>query len=1009
MRRFLTPALILGCVAALTLLCYGGVLLRGEQFGYRDASHFYYPLYQRVQAEWEAKRWPLWEPEENGGMPLLGNPTAAVLYPGKLIFAAVSYPVGVRLYVVAHTLLAFAAMLALMRSWGTSWTGSALAALAYGFGAPILFQYCNIIYLVGAAWVPLGFRAVNRWLRLGRRVALLELAAVLAMETLGGDPESAYLTGLCAAGYAVMLVGGRARKDRNAQGRGVPAWVVIACGVLLLAAWVVGTLVVAVWVPILRPVRPTGQPPVALPWIPWVAPAVAAAWGMAGLVLLARWRRRRAAGDVPLLVPMLAGLVASAVLAASLSSAQLLPVMEFTGQSARAAGDGPHDIYPFSLEPARVVEFLWPNLFGTPFHGNRAWVVAVPPADKSVEIWVPSLYIGGLTLVLALSMVRSGSGRPWRGWMSAIVVISLLASFGEFTSPLWWARLDPSLVKILGPHDPPDTATIRFDRYLRDGDGGLYWFLATALPGFRQFRFPSKLLTFTVLGLAALAGQGWDDLASGDPRTRRRTVAWSTALLGVTLFTLAASIAESGPFVAWLKTRASASSFGPFEPLGAVAEMQRGLVQAVVVFAIALVLALRMRADRRPGLAAAVVLTALTVDLAAANARYVLTVPQALYDSTPEVVAIIRAAEKASPSPGPYRVHRMPIWNPLTWRDTASTDRVRDFVEWEHATIQPKYGITHGVQYTMTMGVAELYDYEWFFGGFTREQPEDVTRSLGVAPRTKVVVYPRRPFDMWNTRYFVLPAYANKWTDEHRGFASLLDMSEPIFPAADAFLGPDGQAKKEDWLRKRDFQVRRNLQAYPRAWVVHDARSLKPITGLNRSDRDLPMQEILYSNEPLWREANRAVYDPLRLVWVDEERRGELAPYLSGGETRPTEAVTVTRYEPDRVELDVTMDRPGVVVLADVYYPGWSLTIDGKPARIYRANRMMRGAAVFGGRHTLVYTYWPASFRIGLIVSCAALAVFVLLALGFIRHPISPTLAPAPDDILTGNDHEPHS
>src|SRR4051794_6365093 len=170
MRRSIIALLILACLAVLVVSCYGRAIFLGEQFGYRDASQYYYPLHRRVQAEWDAGRWPLWEPEENAGMPLLGNPTAAVLYPGKVIYALLPYAWGARLYVVAHTLLAFAAMVALMRSWGTSWTGSALSGLAYAFGAPILFQYCNIIFLVGAAWAPLGFRAVDRWLRLGLRV-----------------------------------------------------------------------------------------------------------------------------------------------------------------------------------------------------------------------------------------------------------------------------------------------------------------------------------------------------------------------------------------------------------------------------------------------------------------------------------------------------------------------------------------------------------------------------------------------------------------------------------------------------------------------------------------------------------------------------------------------------------------------------------------------------------------------------------------------------------------------
>src|SRR5690348_4281415 len=152
MRRSLTFILISACFATPFVACYAPVLFGDRQFGYRDSAHYYDPLHRRVQQEWDAGRWPLWEPEENAGMPLLGNPTAAVLYPGKVVFTILPYAWGMRVYVVAHTALAFAAMLGLMRSWQTSWVGSTLSALAYAFGAPILFQYSNVIYLVGAAW-----------------------------------------------------------------------------------------------------------------------------------------------------------------------------------------------------------------------------------------------------------------------------------------------------------------------------------------------------------------------------------------------------------------------------------------------------------------------------------------------------------------------------------------------------------------------------------------------------------------------------------------------------------------------------------------------------------------------------------------------------------------------------------------------------------------------------------------------------------------------------------------
>ena len=994
MRRFLTPVLIFGCLFTLTFACFGKAIFLGEQFAYRDAAHFYYPLYERVQAEWQAGRWPLWEPEENAGMPLLGNPTAAVLYPGKLILAAVPYPLGARLYVIAHTLLAFAAALALLRSWGTSWVGSALAALAYAFGAPILFQYCNIIYLVGAAWAPLGLRAVDGWLRLGRRFALVELAVVLALETLGGDPEIAYLTGICAAGYAVLLACRRARSEQNPPRKF--NWLLIPGALALIAFWIAATLTLAHYAPVLRPIVAKGQPSPRLPGSSLVSPIVAVCWGAIGLLLLSRWRRAREGGRRPVLVPMLSGLAASALLGGALSAAQLLPVFEFTALTSRASSEGPHDIYPFSLEPLRLVEFLWPNVFGTPFHGNRFWQPALPPVGDNVKVWVPSLYLGCFTLVLALTALRFRGGSPWLSWLSAIALISIIGSLGEYTSPLWIARLNLNNASWLGPPDPLDVAALRFDRYLRDGDGSLYGIAATLLPGFRQFRFPSKLLTFTALALAALAGQGWDLLARDEPRARRKALTYGSAFLFLTLSVLIATIPGRASMLAWLTSLPPGSSFGPLDAPGAFRETQFGLLQTAIVLALALILIVFQRMNRGSKLAAILGLSLITADLAIANARYILTVPQALFDSTPSVISFIQDYEQEHPSTGPFRVHRMPIWNPVEWQEDASDDRVADFVRWERETIQPKYGITpYGIQYTMTIGVAELYDYEWFFGGFRREIGGQVAQSLGVGPGERIVVFPRRSFDMWNTRYFVLPYFSNGWKDEHRGFASFLEDTTRLVPPLDAFDGPDGKAKEMEWVKTHDYQIRLNRSAYPRAWVVHAGRFMRPIQGLNRADRDIPMQEILFSNDPLWSDPTRTVYHPRSLAWLEQDARAALGSFLAGGEPSPNETVNVNHQQSDRVELEAVLDRPGLVVLADVYYPGWTLTIDGAPAPVYRVNRMMRGAAVSSGRHKLIYSYQPNSFRYGLIITCSALVSLFLLALVFFRRPI--------DSLMTEN------
>ena len=69
------------------------------------------------------------------------------------------------------------------------------------------------------------------------------------------------------------------------------------------------------------------------------------------------------------------------------------------------------------------------------------------------------------------------------------------------------------------------------------------------------------------------------------------------------------------------------------------------------------------------------------------------------------------------------------------------------------------------------------------------------------------------------------------------------------------------------------------------------------------------------------------------------------------------------------MELTAHLSEPGLVVLADVFYPGWRLSIDGKEAEILRVNRMMRGAAVEAGRIdlsiliSLCHSAWGWSYR----------------------------------------------
>ena len=118
-----------------------------------------------------------------------------------------------------------------------------------------------------------------------------------------------------------------------------------------------------------------------------------------------------------------------------------------------------------------------------------------------------------------------------------------------------------------------------------------------------------------------------------------------------------------------------------------------------------------------------------------------------------------------------------------------------------------------------------------------------------------------------------------------------------------------------------------------------------------------------------------------------------ILPKLSGGPPDSNESVDVRYPNPQRAILDVTLNSPGLVILADVIYPGWQLTIDDQPAPIVPVNVSMRGALVSGGKHRLVYSFSPRSFQLGLVGSMIGLAVWLLLGLFCVFRPSHSLLA----------------
>jgi hypothetical protein len=154
-----------------------------------------------------------------------------------------------------------------------------------------------------------------------------------------------------------------------------------------------------------------------------------------------------------------------------------------------------------------------------------------------------------------------------------------------------------------------------------------------------------------------------------------------------------------------------------------------------------------------------------------------------------------------------------------------------------------------------------------------------------------------------------------------------------------------------------DARIYRNPEALPRAFLVSG-------------------QALVESPE----EARETVADPDfsvgGLAVVEEPIDGLGTRAGSPGEAR------IGAYESERVVVEADADRPALLVLTDAWYPGWKARVDGREVDVERVDYLVRGVPVPAGSHTVEFSYEPASWRVGWIVSLLALLT-ILGAVGF--------------------------
>jgi hypothetical protein len=155
----------------------------------------------------------------------------------------------------------------------------------------------------------------------------------------------------------------------------------------------------------------------------------------------------------------------------------------------------------------------------------------------------------------------------------------------------------------------------------------------------------------------------------------------------------------------------------------------------------------------------------------------------------------------------------------------------------------------------------------------------------------------------------------------------------------------------------------------PRPQLVHEARKTRVYLNEGYFPRAFGVAQVQIATSE---------EEALQFLLNHQEELDQQAVFELEGQPAPRQLsypadnrpqIAITSYEYNQITMQVEAPAGGFVLLSDTFYPGWVAEINGVETPIYRANSIMRGVEVPSGEHTLVFTFRPLDFYVGLGVA----------------------------------------
>jgi hypothetical protein len=170
-----------------------------------------------------------------------------------------------------------------------------------------------------------------------------------------------------------------------------------------------------------------------------------------------------------------------------------------------------------------------------------------------------------------------------------------------------------------------------------------------------------------------------------------------------------------------------------------------------------------------------------------------------------------------------------------------------------------------------------------------------------------------------------------------------------------------------------DSRILKLKDHMPRAFFVREAVTMpseKVLDFMMSEDFD-PKKMVVFENTQLGDRLSSLPIGPRGKQVNDKDHRRIFED--------DSEGFQIIEYGNTRIDLRVSTNHDGYLILSEINYPGWTAYVNGRKATLLTGNYIFRVLPLSKGDYDIVIRFEPTSFKIGLMISGGTVFFFVLV------------------------------